>query len=209
MATTDRPNVSAAPVTPAAIQPQAQAPKATPTEPVPSAPIFDPKEAVKTRTPFGGFQKKLDVLNQIPGYVLFWINDDGARVPTVLQHGYQFVEGHEVGMAEGVLTNNRDLGGRVSRPVGRKADGSTMFAYLMKLPIEFWEQDRAAHDERQAGIDAAIKGSRGGVAGVGVSQDGLSYNPLAHRGVRETVERSSGSESSPTGMVTTRVKTMG
>lgn len=204
------------PITPGLASPSSQvvmgdittAPKATANDPVPSTVTpFDPAEAVKTRKPFGGFQKKLDVLGTIPGYQLYWINDDGSRIPSCLQAGYQFVLQDEIGMEAGVLTNNRDLGDRVSRPVGSKADGSTMHAYLMKLPNEFVEQDARAHADRQATIDRAIKGGRGQVAGIGVPQDGSTYTPNVGVKIQEQVETNSGA--SPTGMTTTRVKTMG
>lgn len=152
--------------------------KAAPAEPVPSTEkVYDPAEAVKNRKPFGGFTKKLEVANEIPGHTLYWINDEGSRVPECLRAGFQFVTSDEVSMAnDGVIPLNTDLGDRISRPVGTKGNDA-MYAYLMKLPNEFVEQDQQAKDARNEAIAMAIRGGGGRVAGVEVSQDGTTYTP--------------------------------
>lgn len=203
--TTPRPNVSAPPVTPAS----AAGPiVATPPDPVPQTAEKSMAERLAERTPFNGFTKKGDVTNGIPGYVLYWINDDGPRISTLLRHGFEFVQSNEVGVIEQVTPRNVDIGDKVCRAVGKHANGDPLYAYLMKLPIEFYEQDQRARSERQALIDAAIRGDHGRVAGMNVAQDGTTYNPVAHRGLHEATERR-GPVNPLTGMQIGRTKEMG
>lgn len=151
---------------------------------VPSSPEVEKmapaSERVKTRQPFGGFTKKLDIKSKIPGYVLYWINDDPGRIPSCLNAGFEFVSPKEIPLDYGNVTmdgmrQNLDEGDRVSRPTKSvDAAGQPVKMYLMKLPQEFYEQDQAAKAARQAQIDNAIKG--GGVRAPGQEMD-KTYRP--------------------------------
>lgn len=185
------------------VQPTTAAPPAV--ESSPDAKTLAPaSERVKDRVPFSGFTKKLDVRTKLPGYVLYWINDEPGRIPTLERHGFEFVNSNEVPEYTTLdgFDQNRDLGSRVSRPTrSTGVDGKPMLMYLMKLPIEFAQQDAAAHNARQAEIDRAI--SEGSYQ---VEQDapGRIYRPdAAGPAVKTSYEYGkfpSGMQDTPTGM---------
>lgn len=108
------------------------------------------------RTPFGYKVSKLDVAVEIPGYKLRWINDENGRIHEAQEGGYQFVEPSEVGSA-----NTEDT--KEKRLVGKQQDGKPLFAYLMKLPLEFYEEDQELRRSEQKQIDDAIRGGSIGV----------------------------------------------
>ena len=184
-------------------QPSAPATPAGPA--VPSSPdaakVAPASQRVAARKPFGGFTKKLDIATKIPGYVLYWINDDSGRIESCLAAGFEFVDRKEVHadlpQLDG-LQQNRDIGSRVSRPTkSTKPDGSTMFMYLMKLPQEFHDQDEAAKQARQKQIDDAIMAHGGSE----VPQDGTTYRPNAGPTVQSSLVKSQRPQSNPTGLV--------
>lgn len=87
------------------------------------------------RVPLGQLRSKLyvDPSTLDPNYHYRIINDNGARLMQAEKAGYSFVTGSSEGT---------DIGDRVSWVVGTKPDGSgPMRAYLMKLPMEFREED--------------------------------------------------------------------
>lgn len=167
----------AAPKIPA--QPTTVAPPAVQSSPD-AKKLAPASERVKDRIPFGGFTKRLDMDISIPGYVLYWINDTPGRIDTLRQHGFEFVDRSE--LPGGVQTmdgldQNRDLGSRVSRPTrSTNPDGQALHMFLMKLPIEFFNQDQAAIAARQAAIDQAIAG---GSFEVQQDKPGTIYRPDA------------------------------
>ena len=95
---------------------------------------------------FGGPRLKLSVVGSIPGYHLYWENDDEGAIEQLLYEGFEFVEPNEVSMASHIVAD-ADTANRVSRYVGKKADGSPMRAFLLKCLDEVWadrENDRHA-----------------------------------------------------------------
>lgn len=119
-----------------------------------------PRERAKT---FGGPKLKMAVREEIPGYHLYWENDDEGAIEQLLYEGFEFVHKHEVGMTSATMSKSaivadQDVTDRVSRFVGKKEDGAPMRAYLLKCPDELWaerEQHRYdAADERDAAIRA-------------------------------------------------------
>ena len=106
---------------------------------------------------FGGARLKLGVIGEIPGFHLFWENDDNSAIEQLLYEGFEFVTPEEVKMQSHIV-HDTDLVNRHSRYVGKREDGSPMRAYLMKLPDELWaerERDRYEQaDERDAAIRA-------------------------------------------------------
>lgn len=114
----------------------------------------------ETRIPFGSPKMKLGVPYQIPGYHLHWINDSPGRVAQAESGGYEFVMHEEVRLssrAAGLTAS--PLGTGVSRLVGKQDDGVTpMYAYLMKIRQEWYEEDQQAGQVRVDATDAAIRG---------------------------------------------------
>ena len=122
------------------------------------------------RRPFGVPVSRLSINVEIPGYHLRWINDEPGRIPRSQESGYAFVEPEEVGR---VSNDNR-----VSELVGVQRDGSPMVAYLMKIPTEFYLEDRGLLESRQKDIDDAVRrGKLGQQSGDGryVPDGGISY----------------------------------
>lgn len=88
----------------------------------------------KTRTPFGVPKFKLGVPMQIEGFHLHWINDTPGRVQEALSSGYQFVVPKEVG----IPTEET----QVKRLVGTQESGEPLYAYLMKIELDYYEEDQ-------------------------------------------------------------------
>jgi hypothetical protein len=112
------------------------------------------KEAPRTRpADFGGPRLKLSVPYQIPGMHLFFENDDdNGAIEQLLHEGFTFVTRDEVGLGRGVATSvvaDDDVTERVSRFVGKKADGTAMRAYLLKCPDDLWA-DRTSYRDQDA-----------------------------------------------------------
>lgn len=103
-----------------------------------------------TRTPFGGLKLKLSAI-PIPGFHLHWVNEAPGRLEEATIGGYEFVDEQEQ-LAPGQSRQaNSDLGTRVRRLVGRGEDGNAQYAYLMKIPLDWYDQDQR---ELQAKVDA-------------------------------------------------------
>jgi hypothetical protein len=136
------------------------------------------KEEVKQETrkrekrrPFGVPVSRLGVSKEIEGYHLRWINDEPGRIALAQESGYEFVTPEEVGRA--------DEGTQVKEHVGTGRDDVTpMYAYLMKIPMEWYLEDKQARDLIQDQFDDAIrKGQLERRAGDGryVPDGGISY----------------------------------
>jgi len=96
----------------------------------------------------GGPKLKLSVRGEIPGYTMYWENDEDGKIEDLLVDGFDFVSPGEVARASDVVAD-MDLSERISRYVGRREDGSPLRAYLMKCPNELWKA-REARSQRQA-----------------------------------------------------------
>lgn len=113
----------------------------------------------------------LAVTNEIPGYHLCWMNDDG-NVQSALDSGYEFVTRGETELANGVTPLNTDMSDKVKQKVGTTQQGDVLYAFLMKIKNEWHEEDMAAIEAENKKIEEAIAG--GNIAG-SVGQDGR-YN---------------------------------
>jgi len=138
--------------------------------------------AKRRRIAFDGFTKKLEVFfpegsTLREEYYLRWFNDDGVRINKALQAGYEFVTSKEVAMGETVVPLNEDLGDRVSRVVGTKADGKPMMCFLMKLPNELRAQDEARQAAEVDAVDAVINRGRYGLDGASAKDAASTYIP--------------------------------
>lgn len=99
---------------------------------------------------YGGPRLKLQVNQQIPGYHLYWGNDDEGQLEYLLEQGFEFVTSGEVSLSQGIVSD-AELTSRISRHAGLKADGTPMRAYLLKIPEDIW---REIEDARYAQADA-------------------------------------------------------
>ncbi len=103
----------------------------------------------ESRVPFGVARTKLEVPMTMEGYHLHWVNDSAGRIQEAQRGGYTFVEPKEVQAA--------DTGTQVKRLVGRNEDGSAMYAYLMKIEREFYDEDQQTIQSEVDQFDRAIK----------------------------------------------------
>jgi hypothetical protein len=126
----------------------------------------------RTRIPMSVPQQKLAV-PEIPGYHLHWMLGRPDRIAQAMRAGYSFVNQGEVdlntwGLANGEDSNgNTDLGSRISQISGLSEDGKEAGRlYLMKLPLELWEQDQATLAQRNERVAATLRGDQGFTEGI-------------------------------------------
>ena len=112
-----------------------------------------PRERVKN---FGGPRLKLGVLGEIPGYHLYWENDEEGAIEQLLYEGFEFALPIEVRMVSHIV-QDADVADRVSRYVGKKADGTPLRAYLLKCPDEVWADLEADRYAQADAWDSAIR----------------------------------------------------
>ena len=103
----------------------------------------------KKRVPFGVPRAKLTVANQIQGFHLHVVNDEGGRISQAMEGGYEFVLPAEVG------SDSKES--HVKWLVGKQEDGSALFGYLMKIREDWYEEDQKAVNATQDQFDIAIK----------------------------------------------------
>lgn len=103
------------------------------------------RTAVRERGVFNGTTKKLSVTTEIPGYQLRWFNDQDGRVEAAVGRAWwDFVTQDEIAMQDGnkVLERNSDLGTRVRAIVGTLDSGDPLYAYLLKIKKEWFDEDQ-------------------------------------------------------------------
>lgn len=137
---------------------------------------------------------------EIPGYHCHWFKED--NVPLAIDAYYEFVDRDEVNMnqlniAQGGISSGTDLGSRVSLIADKTESGSPVRAYLMKLPIEYWNEDRKEIDQMNSGIMQAIFGDEAKVdIGDGlkpIGNEAYRDTALFNRPARKAVRRRKGS----------------
>lgn len=131
------------------------------------------KKTRKKRGTFNGTEGKMTVNNTIPGYHLHWLNDTPGRISQALENGYEFVAPEEVGGVtnSNVTNRNTDLGEKVRVLVGHDDQGQPLFAYLMKIEQEWYDEDQQLVQARNDKIDNAIR--NGKIVGDGKDTDGF------------------------------------
>lgn len=126
----------------------------------------------------------------IPGYHLHWFRGTPDRINRALQAGYSYVTRDEVAINnlnigdDSAEAGSNSLGDRVTVSAGSEitADHQPMQMVLMKLPIEFWQEDQQVLENRNEDIANAIRGGRVGAGGV----KGETPHDQAQRYTRET-----------------------
>lgn len=89
-----------------------------------------------------------------------WVNDIDDRIATFIAAGYEFVEDKNISTGEPTVdsSSTRTLDSRKRKPVGRG-----IFAYLMRLPIQFWKEDQAAKEREIRAVERSmIRPGKGG-----------------------------------------------
>ena len=102
-------------------------------------------------------------------YKLRWFNDVNDRIQRATDGGYDFVYEHEMSGRVGdkeVHGDNSDLSNKVSKMVGLGKGVDPVRAYLMKIPLEFYEEDKAARAARHDEVDRALAAGTPGGASV-------------------------------------------
>jgi hypothetical protein len=127
----------------------------------------------RERTPFSASRKRLEVRYTEKDFEkqwhVHWFNDQDGRPERALDAGYEFVKPEEVrGIGDReVHSGNTDLNSKVSRVVGRAEGGQPIRAYLMKLPLDLYNEDQAKKQEANDLVDRAIRAGRAGGANIG------------------------------------------
>jgi hypothetical protein len=116
------------------------------------------------RKPFGNLDQKL-YWPPIPGYRLYWFNDEPGAIRRAKEAGYDHVL-------------DPDTAEPVNRVVDR-SNGRGRSAYLMKIPREWYEEDMA---KQAAELDSRLHDIKTGKAGPGADEN--RYVP--QQGIRIT-----------------------
>lgn len=116
------------------------------------------QEAPRKRFHFGVPQAKLQPACELdPAFHYHWINDIPGRVEMALASGYQFVVKTEITLTPGVVPRDSDPGSHVSAIVGSQEGGDPLRAYLMKIPLELYEESQGIIQQRIDRVDEAIR----------------------------------------------------
>ena len=123
------------------------------------------------RNSFGAPKLSMAVTVEVPGHHLCWMNDNG-NVEKALEGGYDFVSKHETEIENGVSPSNVDMTDRIKLKVGTLEGGAPLYAYLMKIKNEWYEEDQNSIESENRKIEEAIAG--GNING-SIGQEG-KYN---------------------------------
>ncbi len=133
-------------------------------QPAPPAPAESQPESTAprpARIPFGSARQKL-VATERAGYHRRWFNDTARRIDAAKAAGYTFVVDPRTGEP-------------TKSVVGAAKEGGGVTAYLMEIPIEFFQEDQTAKDVPLQQFDRDIR--RGAGPGTAPGQDGR-YVPM-------------------------------
>lgn len=103
------------------------------------------------RDKFGVPQKK--------GYVRRWVNEwdnKGNRINRFQDAGWRVVSDPVHVGDPNVISNNQSLGTGARKVVGTDRYGKELFAVLMEIPQEFYDEDQAAKAEKVDAVDRQI-----------------------------------------------------
>jgi hypothetical protein len=125
----------------------------------------------RKRIPFGAPRSKLVVPVKPEGYHLHWVNDDAGRLFAAQQGYYEFCSPNEVGMED------TDGSGKVKVLVGKNAQNAPLFAYLMKIKLEYYEEDKALISSQQDSFEEAIRRGQNSNGEYGyVPKEGIKFS---------------------------------
>jgi len=128
----------------------------------------------RERVPLGAPRSKLSIDESlIPGNMAKrWICDRPGRLEQVQDAGFTFVDDPNIKVGEGVEDGKDQMSSHVRRLVGTHEDGRPMYAYLMKQPKRYYEEDRKLYNQELDRTDEAIH-----AGAIGPGQDEQRYVP--------------------------------
>lgn len=89
----------------------------------------------------GGLTLQLHVNGTIPGYKLYWENDENGAIEGRLEQGFDFVTQDELYAQQAKVVPDEEISSVLSRFVkGTRNDGQALRAYLLKCPDEIWAE---------------------------------------------------------------------
>lgn len=95
----------------------------------------------KERISLGLARPTFEIFGEIPGYHLHGFVDIDGRLELAQMGGYEFVKPGEVDVGARVVAD-KDADGRISWHSGTREDGSSYRTYLMKIELEYWQQNQ-------------------------------------------------------------------
>lgn len=101
------------------------------------------------RQPISGMKDLLNVIGIREGYHGCWVNE--PNVPAYTAAGYTFVD-NDVSFGATHINQANPLGARYAKNVG-----NGMIAYLMEIPMEYYDEDRAKEAAEIDAIEASMK----------------------------------------------------
>ena len=94
---------------------------------------------------------------EIPGFRTYIVNDLPGRIDMFKAAGWEHVYGEEKNLSDQTAQSVSQQGSPVRYRVNIRPDSPCQWGYLMKLPLELWEQDQAElqaeRDQKMAEID--------------------------------------------------------
>lgn len=126
-----------------------------------------PKSSRPERVPMNGQRLRMELNEEEcdPAFHYAWINDDKDLIYRAKRAGYEHVTLDEVpSWGQTSVDSANPVDSLVSMPVGQ---GKT--AFLMKQPMEYYEQDREASDnivnDREADLKKSLNSGQNGTYG--------------------------------------------
>ncbi len=121
--------------------------------------------AERKRIPMSVPVQKLEVPD-IPGYHLHWFKGEPARIARALDGGYEFVKSGELQInnvslgGDSAESGNTDMGSNISIVAGSGlgTDGQPLRMVLMKIKLEWYEEDQRLQEDRNEQVAASLRG---------------------------------------------------
>lgn len=127
----------------------------------------------RERIPLGAHRSKLSIDPELIPKTMAkrWICDRPGRLEQVQAAGFTFVDDPGIKVGEDVEDGKDPMSSHIRRLVGTHEDGRPMYAYLMKQPRHYYNEDRKLYNEELDETDEAIS------AGAIGPPDGQRYVP--------------------------------
>ena len=114
--------------------------------------MVEARKQRKHRTPVTGFRDPLDVKGKDPNYHYRIVNDVPGRIDRFIERDWEIVTDSDVSIGQKRVAVATAEGSPKKVPVGRGVDG-----YLMRIPKEYWEEDRAAFENNNKEVEHSIQ----------------------------------------------------
>lgn len=110
------------------------------------------KKRTRKRVPISGARNILTVQGKEPGFEYRIVNDDGDRISTMEERGYEVVTDTSIKVGDRRIANPTQQGSPVRVSVGGGVQG-----VLMRIPKEWYEEDQAAKAAQVNELEATTK----------------------------------------------------